>query len=270
MKQHSPPLPARLLTLGSPVLAITLVVAPLPVRLGVLLAQNIPTMSYPCPISQSDTVGLILVTATNMNTPIASVQLFQRETEHAPWHAVNASEPAVLGHSGMAWGADFHGIALRGEPLKTEGDMRSPGGIYRVGRSFGFAASSRPAYLQLLPRKTVCVDDSSSPAYNTITTRAAIGSNVHTEDMSGNLYRRGLVIDYPTDAAAKSGSCIFIHVWRAAERGTSGCVGLPEPRVASLQDFSERPTAVAILPHGAMGRFADCLPEIARGTVSGD
>ena len=187
-----------------------------------------------------------------------------------PWHAVNTSEPAVLGDSGMAWGPDFHGIALRGEPQKSDGDMRSPGGIYRVGRSFGFAASSRPAYLQLLPRKTVCVDDPSSPAYNTITTRAAIGSNVHTEDMSGNLYRRGLVIDYPTDAAAKSGSCIFIHVWRAAERGTSGCVGLPEPRVASLQDFSGRPTAVAILPHGAIGRFAGCLPEIARGTVTRD
>src|SRR5690349_21749202 len=183
----------RLLTLGCPVLAITLVVAPVP--LGVALAQNVqPKMSYPCPISQSDTVRLILVTAKNMNTPIASVRLFQRDSEHAPWHAVSTSEPAVLGDSGMAWGPDFHGIALRGEPQKSEGDMRSPGGIYRVGRPFGFAASSRPAYLQLLPRKTVCVDDPSSPAYNTITTRAAIGSNVHTEDMSGNLYRRGLVI----------------------------------------------------------------------------
>ena len=28
------------------------------------------------------------------------------------------------------------------------------------------------------------------------------------------LYRRGLVVDYPTDAANKAGSCIFIHVWR--------------------------------------------------------
>ena len=54
--------------------------------------------------------------------------------------------------------------------MKVEGDKRAPAGFYKIGRSFGFAASHRPGYLRITDG-TTCVDDLSSPAYNTITTR---------------------------------------------------------------------------------------------------
>jgi L,D-peptidoglycan transpeptidase YkuD (ErfK/YbiS/YcfS/YnhG family) len=111
---------------------------------------------------------------------------------------------------------------------------------------------------------TAPVDDPSSPAYNTIVTRAAIGSKIHGEDMRGvGLYRNGLVVDYPTDAARKDGSCIFIHIWRGSDRGTVGCIALTEEKVETLQAFADDGAVIAILPDTARARFGSCLPEAA-------
>ena len=73
-----------------------------------------------------------------------------------------------------------------------------------------------------------CVDDLKSPAYNTISSRAKIGWKVHGENMwRVQEYARGLLVDYPTNAKARAGSCIFIHVRLPEKTGTAGCVALP-------------------------------------------
>lgn len=237
--------------------------------LAVLTAQIVSSeMGQTCPIPLQDARRLLLVTAPTMNTLKATIQLFERDTRSTPWHAVHVAEPAVLGRSGMAWGAGFGNLAREGEPVKTEGDMRTPAGFYSIGRTFGFGASSREGYLHIRAGETVCVDDPSSSAYNTITSRAMIKPTVHAENMgSVDLYRRGLVIDYPTDAVAKAGSCIFIHVWRAADRGTAGCVALPEPRVSVFQKLAARGVVIGILPQGAFERLTGCLPKLAPKAV---
>ena len=66
------------------------------------------------------------------------------------------------------------------------------------------------------------------------------------------MYRRGLVVDYPTDARKMAGSCIFIHVWRSPTTGTAGCVAMPEPRVEALQDFAADGAVIAVLPQAAL------------------
>jgi L,D-peptidoglycan transpeptidase YkuD (ErfK/YbiS/YcfS/YnhG family) len=86
---------------------------------------------------------------------------------------------------------------------------------------------------------------------------------MHVEQMGGfSLYRRGLVVDYPSDRLRKSGSCIFIHVWRSRFKGTAGCIALPEPRVAALQRFAEPGAVIAVAPAAALDRFGDCLPPL--------
>lgn len=231
---------------------------------ALLLKAAVPALGQSCAAIRQDVRRLMVVIAPNMDTSIAMTQLFERESERAAWHAIHIPEPAVLGRSGLAWGASFRNVGLDGEPLKTEGDMRTPAGIYPIGSPFGFDSSSRRDYLQL-KSETLCIDDPSSSAYNMITTRTVVGSRAHAENMRRiSLYRRGLVINYPTDALAKAGSCIFIHVWRAANRGTAGCVALPERRVAALQDFAEGGAAIAILPETALRRFGDCLPNVTR------
>ena len=110
---------------------------------------------------------------------------------------------------------------------------------------------------------TICVHDPASPAYNTIASRTRVGPYVGAENMSRVLpmYRRGLLVEYPTDARRRAGSCIFIHVWRSPTTGTAGCVAIPEPRVEALQDFAAGGAVLAILPRGALDRLPGCLPQ---------
>jgi hypothetical protein len=60
-----------------------------------------------------------------------------------------------------------------------------------------------------------------------ITSRAVIGPNVRAENMRNiSIHRRGLLVDYPSDAKHRAGWCIFIHACRPGAKGTSGCLAV--------------------------------------------
>ena len=240
------------------------------VLVAVLASACAPTCGKACPELLRDARRLILITAPTMDAVVATARLFERDAAEAPWRSIHPAEPVVLGRFGMAWGPDSRDLARNREPLKAEGDKRTPAGIFRTGIAFGFAPSQEPNYLQIKAGDTVCVNDPSSPAYNTITSRAMIGAHTRAEDMANvELYRRGLAIDYPTKQAAAAGSCIFIHVWRTREKGTDGCIAMPESRVAALQDFAERGAVVAVLPESSLINFQGCLPDVPQTSKSG-
>jgi L,D-peptidoglycan transpeptidase YkuD (ErfK/YbiS/YcfS/YnhG family) len=221
-------------------------------------------LAQTCPAVLSEARRLVLVTTETMNATPATAQLFERASANGPWRALGAPEPSLVGRSGVAWAPMFRHLARAGEPIKIEGDKRAPAGVYAIGGTFGTVPSARPGHITVTAN-TVCVDDPSSPAYNTITSRDVIGPKVHAEKMGTALpmYRHGLLVDYPTDVAAKAGSCIFIHVWRSPTRGTAGCVAFPEERVLALQDFAAGGGAVlAIVPRLALGRLRGCLPQM--------
>jgi len=215
-----------------------------------------------CPASLQSASRFVLVTVPAFGSSSGTMRLFERPLSGSAWRSVGTAEPVMLGSKGVAWGRGFHHLAGRGEPVKIEGDRRTPAGIFGVGAPFGFASSSLANYVQLQP-ESVCVEDPSSPAYNTIASGDAVGRVNRKENMRQiPLYRRGLMVEYPTDAANKAGSCIFMHIWRNSSSGTHGCVVMPEERVAALQRFAnQRSTAVAVLPEAALGRFAGCLPK---------
>jgi L,D-peptidoglycan transpeptidase YkuD (ErfK/YbiS/YcfS/YnhG family) len=215
-----------------------------------------------CPAPLANAKRLVLVTAPTMNDMAATMRLYERASPSEVWRALGPAEPSTIGRTGMGWSQFFTKLARRGEPIKIEGDKRAPAGIYTIGRSFGILASSQPNYLHVTP-DTICVHDLSSPAYNTIASRARVGPAVGAENMSRVLpmYRRGLLVNYPTDARKRAGSCIFIHVWRSPTTGTAGCVAMPEPRVEALQDFAAAGAVLAILPANALDRLPGCLPK---------
>jgi L,D-peptidoglycan transpeptidase YkuD (ErfK/YbiS/YcfS/YnhG family) len=219
-----------------------------------------PALAATCPAPLAQAKRLVLVATQSMDTALATLQLFARRSPDLPWKRVGAAEPAVVGKAGLGWGYPFLDVKDGEEPQKVEGDNRTPAGFFRIGASFGFAPSRRPGHIELKAGETVCVEDPSSPLYNTITKRSDIGA-VEADDMrSSPLYRSGLFVDYPSDRATQRGSCILIHIWSAPDRGTAGCVGLPEARVEALQDFSRAGAVIAILPATACDRFAGCLP----------
>lgn len=230
------------------ILAVTLLIAP-----QVAVAQS-------CPEPLASARRLVLVTADTLSSTSATVQRFERAGSDVPWQLSGGPATALIGHKGVGWAHAFRGYARKGEPVKVEGDKRVPAGFYKIGGSFGFAVSDRPGYLRITDGMT-CVDDLSSPAYNTITTRAEVGSKVHGENMwRVPEYRRGLLVEYPSDRKARAGSCIFIHLQLPGKTGTSGCVALPEPQLEALQDHIQSGAVLAILPRQALDRFKGCLP----------
>jgi len=135
-----------------------------------------PVYAETCPGPVTKASRLVLVTTRSMDTELATLQLFTRRSAKMPWKGMSAAEPAVVGKAGLGWGYPFLNFKEGEEPEKVEGDNRTPAGFFRIGRSFGFGPSRRPGYIEVKTGETVCVEDPSSPFYNTITTRSNIGS----------------------------------------------------------------------------------------------
>jgi len=224
-----------------------------------LLAPQM-ALAQSCPEPLASARRLVLVTADKLTSTTASIQQFERAAVNAPWQEVRGASTALIGRNGVGWSHAFRRFARKGEPVKVEGDKRAPAGFYKIGSSFGFAASQRYGYLRIVEGMT-CVDDLASPAYNTITSRAIVGTKVHGENMwLVPEYRRGLLVEYPSNRKARAGSCIFIHLQLPGKTATSGCVALPEPQLEALQDFSADGAVMAVLPRQALDRFKGCLP----------
>ncbi len=243
--------------------------SPIPLALvAVVAACLLPVAASAgyCPRVLHRATRILIITVPDMNTAKGTLRTFERASPIARWTPRSESEPAVVGARGIAWGHRFSHLAKSGEPIKQEGDKRTPAGIYRLGAAFGFAKDDRAGRVQLAPGRHFCVDDVSSPLYGQIVARSTAGDKASGEDMAANaLYRRGIFIEYPPYGKAKAGSCISLHVWQGEGIGTAGCVALPEARLAQLQDWSaERHTVIAIVSEGTAARFNGCLPSEPR------
>jgi L,D-peptidoglycan transpeptidase YkuD (ErfK/YbiS/YcfS/YnhG family) len=231
---------------------------------GVVIAFGEPALADHCPMPISDALRLVLVTTPSMNSLSANMRLYTRSATDQSWKQIGGSQRAVVGAAGLGWGNTFLQYRKEGEFEKHEGDRRTPAGFFRLGPSFGFSKSDLPRYVRIKAGETVCVEDPSSASYNKIARRSEIADAANLEDMSRTpLYRHGLFVDYPTDRAGRRGSCIFIHIWQTAYKGTAGCIGLREDRVAMLQEFSRPGSVLAVLPNNALDRFSSCLPDLA-------
>ena len=233
---------------------------------GVLLAGGLAALApagagaQSCPPVIADATRLVLVKAETMDEERASLELLVREKAGRAWRRIGQPREALIGRGGMAWGHTFRNYRRNGEPVKREGDKRTPAGFFRIGASFGFAPSSREGHVVLKRDETVCVDDARSPHYNTVKSRAEIGPDVSGENMRNYaVYRHGLFVDYPSSREEKAGSCIFLHLKSKSGRGTLGCIAMSEMDLLGLQQFAEPGAVLGVLPAKAIKRFARCL-----------
>ena len=241
---------------------ISLISLTVTMSLAAVVPETIAGTTTYCPRVLHRATRLIVVTVPTMDATKATMRTFARKSPAAAWMAQSTAEPAVVGAGGVAWGHPFVSFAKRGEPIKKEGDERSPAGLYRLGATFGFAKDDRPGHLQLAPGAHLCIHDTKSPHYGRIVTAVKAGERTGGEDMGTfPLYRRGIVVDYAPRRRAEAGSCIFVHIWGGDGVGTAGCVGLPEERVAHLQEWTEgRHAVIAVVSEDTVSRFGRCLP----------
>src|SRR5437879_8700470 len=92
-------------------------------------AHSAAAHAQSCPGPLANAKRLVLVTAPGMNDVTATMRLYERASANAAWRALGATEPATIGKAGMGWSQFFTRLARRGEPLKVEGDKRTPAGI---------------------------------------------------------------------------------------------------------------------------------------------
>lgn len=176
---------------------------------------------------------LVVVTTPAWDSVSGTLQRYSRVRASTAWRAVGAPVPIVVGQTGLAWGEDV--VGRHNDPRKREGDGKAPAGRFELGTAFGFAPagaidSVRVPYMPL-DDGSECVDDTASVHYNTVVERGAVPRVdwQSAERMrSIDLYRLGVIVRYNMRPVRRGrGSCIFLHIWRAAGSPTSGCTAMP-------------------------------------------
>lgn len=223
---------------------------------AVWLAASLPARAAPDEAAArlAEAGQLLVVVGEGWDSSGGVLRRFERDEPGGPWRAVGEPAPVALGRRGLAWGRGLHAVPP-GVPLKREGDGRSPAGVFELGEAFGYSPQAdlpplRLEYRQALP-STKCVDDSASPHYNAILDQTTVTPDWRSaEDMlrRDGQYRYGLFVRHNTPAPQPAGgSCIFVHIWEAAGKATSGCTAMAEPAVLSLLtwlDAAKRPLLV--------------------------
>lgn len=214
----------------------------------------------------------VVVTTKDWNTISGRARLFERKDARSKWKATGDEFEIVVGRSGLAWGdeAENKTSALKS---KNEGDGNSPAGRFPLTSSFG--SGSKPNAVTMpytkLDEFTECVDDTNSRFYNRIVNRMQVGNFdwKSSEKMLavGEEYGLGLFVGYNSFPVVKgSGSCIFLHVWKDAETGTSGCTAMERrnmERIVAWLDPAKNPYLVQ-LPKDAYDKYQKSwnLPKI--------
>jgi len=185
---------------------------------------------------------LILVITPSWNDLKARMYRFERSERN--WRKLPGYYDAVVGSKGMAWGIEFH-VSAETDPVKKEGDRKAPSGKFGLIKAMGY--SSAPPVGAIFPYNQIedklhCVDDKDSRYYNRIVKEsdltapaADLWKSSEIMKRKDDLYKWIIVVDHNVkDPKPGAGSCIFIHVWRSAEKGTAGCTAMAEKDVVEL------------------------------------
>ena len=205
------------------------------------------------PYALKQSTQMIVVTTPDWNSVQGTLQRYNRANPQDGWRPVGEPVAIVVGQKGMGWGigvvaTDNLKVRLASDPVKKEGDGRSPAGVFALGTAFGDSSQPLPGlktpYLQLTS-SIECVDDSSSKYYNRVVDRSTIvpdwNSSEHMLDI-GEAYRWGIVVghnggDMKNNAnppVPRGGSCVFLHIWGSATRGTAGCTAMSQNQLETL------------------------------------
>ncbi|MBM4011379.1 MAG: hypothetical protein FJ286_08380 [Planctomycetes bacterium] len=200
---------------------------------------------------------LVLVVVPDWSSPRGTLSCHERNGP--TWQRARARVPVTIGAAGCGWGLGL--VSGDGtEPLKREGDGRSPAGVFAIGAAFG-AAERLDTGLAYRPMSGHhwCVDAPGSPHYNRIVDDREVGPGAvrGTEPMRRDLhldgdqcYAVGFVIHHNAAAAPGRGSCIFAHPWKDSATPTAGCTALAEDELRGILAWLQADAAprFALLP----------------------
>jgi D-alanyl-D-alanine dipeptidase len=230
--------------------------------------QQIKTPPPPVkPAQYSDSRQAVVVTTKDWPAVQGTAQLFERKKPGSKkWKAVGGPFPVVVGKGGLGWGDGINETpaGVNKALLKAEGDGRAPAGIFAL--TSLFASSDKPEYAKLpftkLEEYTECVDDVKSSHYNRIVNRMQVGNFdwKSSEKMLevGEQYEKGVFVAHNSAPVTRgNGSCIFLHIWKDAATGTSGCTAMTKENIETVFrwiDAAKNPVLIQ-LPETAYNEY---------------
>lgn len=196
---------------------------------------------------------VILTTVAAPDKPRASLSTWTFASGH--WQRTLGPIGAVVGKNGIS----LH---------KREGDMKSPAGIFYIGRSFGSAP--RPAGDDMPYTRTTrydyWVDDATSPDYNRWVTyyRDPDARWKSFERLKIPAYEYAAVIQYNTDPIVKGrGSAIFFHIWPGPDGSTAGCTAVSRQNVLKVLRWMD-PAKQPLIIQGTVAQLKTLAQDGAR------
>ena len=183
---------------------------------------------------------LVLVLTENPSVTTGTLHRFTRDSESSSWKRVGEPWPIVVGRTGLASGRGFHRGSLPGLAAKTEGDNKSPAGVFALTQAFGFSEKPKGLAMPYLPvsKDLECVDDSASSRYNQLVARGSVEKAdwKSSEKMREiEVYQWGVVVAHNAEPVSTGeGSCIFLHAWSGPKSTTAGCTAMEPPRIEEL------------------------------------
>ncbi|HEV2388018.1 MAG TPA: L,D-transpeptidase family protein [Candidatus Acidoferrales bacterium] len=170
---------------------------------------------------------LIVVTTKNWSAVQGVAQRF--EFRGHGYVKVGPSFPVVVGKAGLAWGRGLVTIQpAAGDPIKHEGDAKSPAGIFTLPYAFGFKQTRTHLPFRILTPQIVCPDDSRSKRYNTLVDSSTVAKDWNSAEQMRSIvgYQDGVFVAFNSDPVEPGiGSCIFLHIWSDQSHGPAGTVG---------------------------------------------
>lgn len=171
---------------------------------------------------------LVVVLSHDVNATAGVMTRYEKST--GVYTAVGTAIPVILGRSGLGWDQGR-------EPLKKEGDGKSPAGVFDIASTFGedSTPNSRMPYW-FADDTLICVDDVNDTKYNTMSRLDPANPPKSFELMRRHdaVYRNGAVIDYNSKRVSGCGSCIFFHLNHPNNHPTAGCTAMDEQPLLEL------------------------------------
>ena len=181
------------------------------------------------------TTQLIVVKADNFKTTQAQLQAYEKVNQ--VWVKKGKKIIVNLGRTGLAWGEGLQAFKHSlDEPIKHEGDGKSPAGLFSLDSFFGYENFNfNFPYLQV-NKQSICIDDSDSAYYNTLiqTTDPKQFKSYEKMRREDSLYKLGIVVGHNTQQQKAKGSCIFLHIQRDKDSSTAGCTSMQEEELLKL------------------------------------
>ena len=125
---------------------------------------------------------------------------------------------------------------------KTEGDKKSPMGLYSFGSFFGKADQAFTHWkYKRVTEDDKWIDDPTHSDYNKWIVGPTTAKSYESLLRKDDVYDLAAVINYNTNPIVPgAGSAIFMHIWRGSIIGTAGCVAMNKENLEKVLHWFEQ------------------------------